>query len=606
MDNFEKGFEILQDTILNNKTHRDYARVTSLAKEYYDIFSGAGIDAHLRNIVKRESEELFKQRKALYHSTIPSTVNKMLVYFNKVARSNRVFSTVTHSNAKAQSEILDRIVNFWQGESESGLDAYLRQQWLHLCTYDPNAYIAVEIADFNPQLEKTYPFPYIFSSDQVRNFQYLNGKLDWLIAAVPCDILTDTKGSKRNNGLKWYMYLDNQAIVLTEIDKLKRIVPENLSGEIIEIRDRNNNVHSVYVLQVFDTKAQSVPLIRAGYKLDPVTKNRTAVSILHPALAYFHKELKTGSEFDLTMSLHVFPQKIQFGVPCPGEEESGSCHNGQGINGGICKRCSGSGVIPIHTSSQDILEVKMPANGEDLPDLNKFLVYKHPPIDLIKFQNEFLENLTQKAIRAVFNIEDLSQSIKTATEIEYSEDNVQDTLFECAQMYSTVWKFIVRKIAIYTDNSEGVEIYHQFAKDLKLKSISQLMVEAKNAKDSGLSHHAIAAINNDILEAYYADDQDTLNKLKIKNRFQPFDGKSESEIQNILMGEDLLPYYKYLYIYFNSIFNEIDAEYGDNFYLMQYSKQKEIVRQYVDALIEQHQPADIRIPIVDEGEETEL
>lgn len=595
MDNFDKGFAILKDCILNNKTHQDYARVTSLAKEYYEIFTGAGIAKHLRNIVKREDQALFEQRKNLYQSTIPSTVNKILVYFNKVARSNRVFSTVNHRNTNAQNEILERIENFWQGESESGLDAYLRQQWMYLVTYDPNAYIAVEIADFNPLLEKTYPFPYVFTSEQVRNFKYLNGKLDWLVAAIPCEVFTDNKDGKRS-GLKWYMYLDNQAIVFTEIDKEKRIIPESLRGEVVEVRGKNNQVHSVYVMEVFDTKSQSVPLIRAGYKLDPVTRNRTAVSIIHPSLAYFHKELKTGSEFDLTMSLHVFPQKIQFGAPCPGEVEQGnSCHNGVGANGNVCNRCSGSGVIPIHTSAQDILEVKMPANGEDLPDLNKFLVYKHPPIDLIKFQDEFLDKLAQKAIRAVFNIEDLSQSIKTATEIEYSEDNVQDTLFECAQMYSTVWKFIVRKIAIYTDNFEGVEIYHQFAKDLKLKSISQLMTEAKNAKDSGLSHHAIAAINNDILEAYYADDQDTLTKLKIKNRFQPFDGKSESEIQNILMGEDVLPYYKYLYIYFNAIFNEIDIVHGDAFYLMPYSKQKEIVKTHVDELIAEHQSATPRI-----------
>lgn len=584
MDNIEKGLIILSDVIVNNKKHRDYDYVNKLADEYYDIFTGAGISKHLKNIVKREDKELFEQRVNLYNSAIPSTVNKALTIFNKVTRSNRVYSSVEHTNNKSRDEVLDRIKNFWQSNTESGVDAYIRQQWMYLITYDPNAFISVEFSDFDPIIEKTYPFPKSYSSKEVINFNFLNGNLEWVIAKVDHLYKKDNKGATAA-GAKYLMYLDNHCIVLSEVDKTTKIKTYQ-DSELHQINKKDNSLHSIFEIQYFNTNTNGVPLIRAGYNLDPVTQNRTAVSIIHPAMNYFKDELKNGSEFALTMSLHVFPQKIMFGVPCPGDETSGeSCHNGRGLNGGTCATCNGSGVIPVHTSAQDVLEVKMPQNGEPLPDLNKYLVYKNPPIDLIKFQEQFLDTLADKAIRSIFNIEDLSRSIKTATEIEYSEDNVQDTLFATAQMYSTVWSFIVEKIAVLTDNYNGIDIYHQFAKDLKLKSISQLMNEAKVAKDSGLSQHAIEAINKDILEAYYADDQDTLTKLKIKDKFQPFAGKSDSEIQSILLSGEVLPFYKYLYIYFSSIFNDIENEYGDKFYLMDYTNQKSIVKSKVDEII---------------------
>ncbi len=595
MDDKVKGLAILQQTILDNLRHPDYPRVTKLAKEYFDIFTGENVNDYLRQLVIREDDRMFEQRKKIYQTTIPATVENIIVVFNKPLRSNRIYSSVDHPDSRARDEIMDRIGRFWQGESESGVDAYLRNRWISLDVYDPNAYMAVEFGDFDPAQEKPYPFPYEYSSTQAINYQYKNGVLDWLIAQLAITYRIDAADeTKTAAGSRYILYLDNWAISLTEIDKKARIMPEGLEGaQIIEVRDRKDKLHSVYALVEYNTKAGKVPLVRAGHKLDPVTQNRTCVSILHPALTFFKKELKTGSEFDLTMAMHAFPQKIQYGKRCSGDKDKGiQCKDGRNpISNEACSICSGTGVVPVATSTQDVLLIAPPKHKDDpVLDLDKAVVYKSPDISLVKFQDEFQDKLSEKAIRAVFASQVMGKSTieKTATETDYGWDNVYDTLDPFAAKYSYIWRFFVGLIATYTDNqSPELVIYHAFPKDFKLKGLTTLLQEAKTASESGLSQHAIDAINGDILEALYSDDQDTLTRLKIKSRFHPFSGKTAAELQTILMTGEVLPYYKTLYLYFDVIFDEIDNEEGDRFYLMTYANQKAIVKGKVDAILAQ-------------------
>ncbi len=593
MDDKVKGLQLLTSTILNNTCHKDYTRVTTLAKQYFDIFTGEGIDTYLKQFTGREDDRMFEQRKKIYQSTIPATVENILSTFNKPLRSNRIYSSVEHPSSPARDEIMDRMRNFWQGESESGVDAYLRNRWIALDTYDPNAFIAVEFADFNAATEKTYPFPLEYSSTEAVNYLYKNGVLDWIIMKQACTYRIDAEDPKKTaGGSRFVMYLENWALVLTQVDVKKRISAiGNESLPFIEIKDDKGKVVSVFTYAEFNTKAGQIPLAKAGHKLDPVTNNRTCVSILHAALGYFKKEIKTGSEFDLTMALHAFPQKLQYGRRCEGDREKGIiCTNGKTPNGGVCPSCNGSMVQPIHKSAQDIILIAPPKDGQPALDLEKALVYKSPPIDLIKFQEEYLDTLTEKAIGAVFAAQSVQKSTieKSATEMDYSYDNVYDTLDPFATKYSYLWRFFVHLVAVYTDNlSDSLVIYHAFPKDFKLKSVATLLAEAKTASESGLSQHAIDAINNDILEALYADDQDTLTKIKVKNRFAPFSGKSKEELQSIMMSGDILPYYKTLYLYFDVIFDEIDNELGDQFYLMTYANQKAEVESRVKVITDQ-------------------
>lgn len=590
MDDKVRGLQILDKTILNNIKHKDYERVNKLAEEYYEIFTGEGIHKHLKRIVTREEKEMFEQRCRIYQTTIPSTVGNLEDMFDKPLRSNGIYSSIETPDVNRRNEIVERMKMFYQGESEAGIDAYMYEKWKRMCVYDPNAYICVEFGDFDPVKNKPYPFPIEYSSKEAILPVYKNGTLDYFIAEQSIIYRTDaTKPEVTVAGSKYIMYLENNAIVLIEVDKRLRIT-ELQNPEFHEVKNDKGEVVRVFTIQYFETKSKVVPLVRAGYKTDPVTKGRTCISTLHHSLNFYKKELKTGSEFDLTMSLHAFPVRVQWGKSCEGNKQKGqTCNNGRTANGAICPICKGNSMVPVATSTQDLIYVKPPKSKDDpVLDLSKAFAYIAPPVDFLKFQEEYLDRLTQKAKSAIFAAEVMQKKTvdATATEMDYSYDNVYDVFHPFCKKYSAVWMFAVRLIAIYTDNADKLQLYHQFPKDFKMKGIDTLLTEAKLATESGLSQHVINAIQDDILDKMYADDPNTLTKIRIKNKFHPFSGKTTAEIQSILMG-DVLPFYKTLYTYFDIIFDEIDNMMSDTFYLMTYENQKKIITEKVSEILKQ-------------------
>lgn len=631
MNDIALGLQLLNDTIAFEKKHPDYKRVTALAKEYHDIFTGSGVKDYLRTYRKAESEDSFQQMLDIYETTVPSVVHNLDTIFEKPLRSNRIFSTIDHTNNGARDEILDRMKSFWQGETESGLDAYLQERWKHLVMYDPNAFIVIEFETFNPIKEKTRPFAIEYTSKEAINYQYINGVMDWLICekehwyesrnggtndAVNA-MLNNKSGVVFVQGSKFILYLENSAVVYTEIDKVHRIIPNdilsrknfNQQTDIVEIRKDPNQAapDRVFVKQVFDMKSGKVPAFRVGYLQDPESASlpRTTLSNIHYALAFFKKELKSGSELDLTIRAHVFPKTFMYGPRCPGDPDEGKpCNAGKTTNGETCRVCNGTGVLPVHTTSTDIIIVPWPKNNEDAINLKEVMAQFSPDMDLVRFMVDFCEHLTEKAKSAVFPSQSVSTSKNTfaknnanpsqpttATEQDYSWDNVYDAYRPFTSKYSYAWLFITSMIAIYTDNLNGFKNYHAFPRDYKLKPISVLTTEAASAKDAGLPQHVMQAIYNDIADIVYADDQDTLTKIQIKNKFHPFSGKSKEEIQAVLYTEEILPYFKILYIYFDIIFDQIDQELGDKFYLLKYEAQKAEVDRRVNAIMTQVEQA---------------
>lgn len=585
--------QLLNDTINYKLTHTDYERVTDLAQEYFDIFTATGIESYLKQYRHNDSDEVFKLVLNIYQSTIPATVHNLDTLFEKPLRSNRIYSAVDNANGAARDEILSKMQSFWQGETESGVDAYLKERWKRLCLYDPNAFIALEFSDFNPLKEKPQPFAVEWSSEQAINYSYnVSGLLDWLI----CRKVIHYEGFENNTpiikeGFKYVMYLDNQALVYTEVDNTTTAT-DIPGAELVLIFYPDNltkKPDKVFIAQLFDTKSLVLPAFRVGYLLDAQTEGRSCISNIHYALPFLKKELKSGAELDITLRAHAFPQKYMYGNKCQGDKERDipPCINGRARNGGTCEACGGTGSeLPVHQTGGDVVIIPIPKDsGAPVIDLTKAMAYFSPPVELLKFQEEYCDRLTEKAKAAVFPSQSIAVSRNTlsaspsapttATEQDYSWDNVYDTYRPFTARYSYAWRFIVRLIAIYTDNyTDSLRIYHSFPSDYKLKTLGDLLNEAKAANDSGLPQYAIQAIYNDILEVQYADDQDSLLKLRIKAKFQPFAGKTATEIQFLLTQGKVSAYYEALYVYFGDIFLSIDNELGDAFYLLSYDNQK--------------------------------
>lgn len=594
--NIQEALLRLQEIITLNLYHADYTRVVYLANLYRKLITGQNQESLLIQFVRREDPLLFAQRKALTQSITPAVAEAIMNPFFRVGRLDNAKTIIDYPEEnplaeKAIAEIKDRIATFWGEES---LDKYLGARFTQLSFMDPNAWQIVEFDAFDSRYEKARPYPIECSATEAIDFRMKNNKTEYLVVRKP--IFKINKDKVRKEGFKYIMYLENTILQYTQY----------LEDEVLNVAARYNllgfqstdeffapDAARRFTLQVFNPKGGEIQAVRIGYKGDLETDSRTFVNPFHSALAYFMKTIKSVSEMDLTASLHVFPQKLQYVDNCEGEPDE-PCYGGLRESGTTCGVCKGSGV-KIHTTAQDAITLPMPdlnkAFGGQYLKLDDILVYKSPPVELLNFQKEYIDDLTNKAVRAVFNSGILTEASieKTATATIENKDELYNTLHPFAENYSSVWKKDVRLIAAFTDNAFGLRVVHEFPGDLKLKNVAELLQDLKHASDANAPAFVIQQINKDIAAKMFADDQTAFLKFIIKNRFMPFLGKSSEEIKFIISSGYARVEDRVLWSHSDTIFDELELEIPD-FFLFTYEKQIEYVDKKVKKIIEGFEP----------------
>ena len=452
---------------------------------------------------------------------------------------------------------------------------------------DPNAFIVVEFNEFDARTEKAKPFPIEVSSEEAINYKYVNNELMFLLVrkTIKYDALTTSKRKTVKEGNIYILYTKEFSLKFTQFDGKNMIISDTIDEERLTV----NEIQSVRVgskffkVEYMEPKGGEIQAIRVGYKRDLMTGNSTYVNPFQPALPRFMKTIKSISELDLTTTLHVYPQKLQYIQACEGEVTKGDiCRKGINRNGERCGACNGTGVV-IHKSTADAITLPMPKRSEEMLDLDKLLIYKNPSIELIKYQEEYVDKLEIKAMRDVFVSDSFNRIIatKTATEKELDMESVYDTLLPFANKYSAVWRKIVRLSSEFTDNGNGISVIHHFPKDFKLKTIKALLGDLEQAEIAGAPSFIKSQIANDIADKMWSDNPDSLNKFKVKQQHQPFGGKTSEEIIIAINQGDVTRFDRVLYSSFESIMGAIESEQLEkrmDFYKLPYDKRVELIR----------------------------
>lgn len=618
---FEPGLLILVNTIRGKLRHRDYVRVTDLAKKYKALATGEDAKFLLKKFTPREDDVMFEQREELTQLTTPDTINSLTKPMYKVGRTiaNVKLSWDKSENTedeKRRADIQDAANKYFGNTS---LTDYLATRLPQLDSTDPNAFIVTELPGVIKQgdatAKKLTPYPYEVNSTEAINYNFKNNILEWLI------VLTDAAF-----GEKYTMYLDNETIVATEIDPSLTIADEAAYIEQLKAAGWENVVKLIsfeteqqqagapvsampnpyeqeqaqkkkdkskrrFIIQKMEHKGGRVPAFRVGCTLDLYTDARTCVPLIHPAMPYLLKAVKAISEFDLTNCLHVFPQKVQYAKACQGVGTL-TCNNGRTAAGATCSHCKGTGEDPIHKTAQDVVTIRMPKDPKDMIDLDKILVYKHPPIDLLTFQEKLaLTTLREKAQAAVYNSDIFAQARiqQTATESNIDYDSVQDTLKPFADKYSDAYKHTMILIATYRDHGQGFSVVHKLPKDLKMKTLGQLVNELKSLNDSGAPSYLKQEVTMDIARQVYVDRPEEIKKLETKNKYMPFPGKSDTQIQYIINNNLTTRYNKVLWSEFDTIFQAIENEFAKrnlDFYALAQNIQELSIKAKVQEVID--------------------
>ena len=582
----------------SNKKHADYQRTVDLAKEYKAHVSGVGIDDYLKRFAKREDEEMFEQRKRLTNSISQSVASSLQKPFYKVARNKNVKKKFTLKGDKNREEIVQKMISGFYGTNElntKGLDFWLKNRFIELTFTDPNAFVVIEW-EAKPENVPLEPYPYEINSIDAFDYIYKHGVLNELFTRQSETIIyIDKDGAEKEKVV--------DAFTLYEIGSSLKVVeycPKYFESKGIVIDETRqvtfveNEIH--FIATYNETNLDFIPAFRVGYIRDTATDGRTFVNPFESAMPYFRKALKAVSELDLSITLHTFPQKLQYVTKCKGKGTK-KCNNGM-VSGtqNVCGECKGSG-LQIHTSGQDAIYFPLPDDKTEMFDLDKILVYKQPPIDLIKFQDEYVRNLKKDAHLSVYNsnmfLAEDPQFAKTATEVNTNTQGIFDTLFPYTEKFSEVWKTAVKVFVRLSGLMTDFELIHIFPTDLEIKTVAVLMAELKLANESEAPSYFRDAILEEIANQVYEGDELGREKHFTRHKFFPFSGKTETEIQFLMASPYVSNFTKVLYANFEAIFTDIEKA-VPNFYKLNYNLQweklNEFVKPYLEEINSQNEP----------------
>lgn len=548
--------------------HPWYSRTTELASLYRKLVTGDGLDDLLQQFVQRETSEAFNQRKLITQHVITTVVKNLMDVTRKVPRANyqRVLSSNTSKNAEL---IEEKLKSFWGVKS---LDEYVKTRWFELNSMDPNAWCVVEFAPFDNRVERASPYPFEVSSESAVDYNFENNVTTHLTV----------KGSGQY-GEKYTVYMPDETFVMDQLPK--EVIDIARLYDMDDMSYRTNPDGAMFfrsgqkyfeVTFAVPHKAGRVPAIRYGYLRDHWTNGFTFASPYHAAVPLLKKSIKTNSEMDLTMALSAFPFRLEYAPAC----DAPDCYNGHLADGsGVCQVCKGSGHKSV-VSAQEKLVLKLPRPGEQMMDLDKLVVFKSPPVDILQFQKDYVDNLTASCKQAMFNSDIFTkqQVSDTATGKRIDLDNVYDTLYDCAIGMSGFWQFLVVTSTIFMDLSKGIRADLIFSKDFKLKGMAELMEDLEVANRSETGPDVKRSIQNDLLRLLYSESPVEYLKATTKDKFNPFSGYSDSQLSLALTEQSVPKRYKIQYLMLGVIFDELEREVAPrNFYLINSDEQTKMV-----------------------------
>lgn len=579
--------DYLKKLVIDKVRHADYERVTDLADKYHTYYTGDGLDDELQQFTPREEPDLFVQRKNITKHIVTSVAWNVTSVEKKLPRSNGITKLIGYDKPddKKLSELNGALSKFW---GTSSWDRFMEVRWVELNDIDPNTFVVFEWGAFDAKKELLQPYPYEVDSYQAVDYEYRNNILQYLTVLNKI-VLINAQNPEDNpkEGEKYIVYLPNETVVYTEIwdDSIKALLNDGDEKEINGLTYYRIKERIFEVTRPEPHNLNFVPAFKVGWKRDPMTKGRTYLAPWHAALPFLEKIVKCNSELDLTMALHTFPQKVVTVEKCDDPNCFGGIVTLPDGQETTCKKCGGSGV-KFHRSAQDIITVPLPKSGEEQLSLDNMIRYISPPIDLPRFQDEYIDSLTEKCISTVYNSDIFTRSeiATTATEKTISLDNIYDALYPMSVKYAENYKFGVKTIADLIDREEGLIVVFSFSKDFKFKSKDDYIAERKAAIEAEAPAEILGAIDSEIYRIDTADDPDAFAIHQNMKDLNPFEGKRNEEIQYIISARLVPDQQIVLYSSYGFIFDLILLD-NPGFWEMNKKKQVEVLYAKVDELI---------------------
>lgn len=633
MPELKQAIRTMLPLVAKKTQHVHYPHVVRLTKQYYrPLITGEGADHLIKRFNLREDEEAHRQRLRLTQLITPSITNTLMAPARKVPKVRPVVNSVewkgegvSTDDIKKRHEAIETAASvFYAGK---GIDHYMGSVLLDQGAIDPNAFCLVLFDDYDARWEKPRAYPSIIGCEDAWNFSYVNGRLEWLLVHRDYEYdvttaakavkkggrieTTDLKAPKKAKGHAWWMYTDTHQIMMLQVDKgrisaaVEGIVVTSTgeaAGETPTMAARATywyraSKEELYEVVFYEHNSGAVQAFRLGFMPDMRTKGATMVNLWDPAMPYLLKGVKSGSELDISASLHAFLQKISYENPCKGyTDDQGAhseCNNGYGPGGAKCKSCGGSG-MEVHRSGQDHITLAMPRSKDEAFDLSSITHYVQLPIEVLEWQDKYVDKLERNCYRAVYNSDRFrpaDASTTTATGDIIDLQSIYDTLKPCADWYSQSRVLIMELIARYTlgdGKAKEINVSHEFPRNMRFETTAERVKLLQDMRNAGASNGAMMQVDGMILEDLYVDDPQALRKARTIGSFNPFVGKAEGTVLSLISQDLATKEDKVLWTNENRVYDECEQramEKGVDFYAMARAEQRAMIDEVVAEIV---------------------
>lgn len=571
-------------TMKDDGRHEHYDRTVQLANEYSALATGHMFDQFLTIFNRRENSTEFDQRKLLTIPRTPALLAPTIAQFARTSRLQNIRREISYRN-NVKNSVVDRtkqaITDFY---GKGGVEEYIATIYDWVSLIDPNAFTVVEFE--RNETGQIQPYPFIAWAYMVYEYgRTERNQINYL--------MTEPSAGQ------YILYAGEFAMkysVLPDIDKGRASFIAGASNVYIDapifqpVDATGKAIGPAYLRQFYET---NVPFVQAevmGYLPDPVTGFKTYVSALEPAKYVLIDLQRTGSNYDLSKYLHVFPQKVVFAEKC----NDTSCTDGRYSDNSVCPTCKGSGERPTLTQPTDILKVPKPTSDRDpLPDLSKYIYYVQQDLSTLNALGLDIDKLANSVQIAVFNNELVKRqtavaSTPTATDILIKRDDINNTLMPFAEHKAQHYIFLGRCSAVMVNDTQfkidDLAVIYEFPKDLKPITADEIYVSLKAAIDANAPSMHIEQIVKDLLEMAYEGDPAGLKRLQVQLSHIPFIGLSWVMIQYLDAKGYLRKRDMVLLAYRDSVFADLERV-TTNFYDMQYSERDKLITDYIGEII---------------------
>ncbi len=576
--------------------HAGYSRTVKYAKDCKAYIGGVGLDEYMRPFARRESEELFKQRKEITAQVQSALGNMLDKPVAKIERSNWTkVVTVANDNedgAKARAFEANTLSKF----GKNGLFGYVFDRLRYWNKYDPNAFVVVEFSDFDNRETKAQPYPFEVTADMAVDFRYMQDRLEYL-AVRQVQEKEEKEGAKKKVQ-RLTLYQPIQTLVLQQLTDTeakaagvssataKMFSPDVQDGDTV--RDESGNVYQAII--PLPHNSMKTPAIRAGYVDSPEDDGKTVLSIYDAALPFAKKLLKINSELDLVMALLAFPVSIRHEEVC----DATGCNKGLLADNSTCLACHGTGYKPRPTSAQEEILLPLPDRNEDMLDVSKILTYTYPPTEAVKLQIEVWEKWMSRSFQAVYNSEMYTkdQVAQTAMFHGVQLQGIYDVLYPYGRHISRVAAYLGSVIGDFTAQP-GATAMPLIPSDLRFETVEDSFAQLKSHRDAGGGNDGAAILQGRIMERLLRDDPEALRRWRVDDYFNPFSGMTEEQILEA-MNSGLVPERKKVFYVNSKMIMDGILDTTPNFYTLARTTQKQLIEAATDALmreLEEQKPA---------------